>query len=71
MSVHVVERKSGAAFEVRWRMAGANRSRRFDDEAAAERFDEAVQARVALDRATERWGSVAPGLRRVIEQELT
>jgi hypothetical protein len=71
MSVHIVERKSGAAYEVRWRMAGANRSRRFDDEAEAVDFDEAVQARVALDRAEERWASIPAQWRSTIEQAVS
>jgi hypothetical protein len=65
MSVHAVERKRGAAYEVRYRtLDGRNRAKRFETPEAASDFDAAVQARIALDKATATWDALAPRMRR-------
>jgi hypothetical protein len=58
MSVHKIAGVRGPTFEVRWRPhQGPQKSRRFKNEDEAERFDEAMRAHVALQRAQRRWES--------------
>jgi hypothetical protein len=74
MSVHLIDRKTApAAHDVRWRspVDGANCSRRFEDPSEAEAFDAAMKARLALDRATEAWGSIPDRWREAVATELS
>lgn len=71
MSVHAITKPNGERYEVRWRtLAGAQRSQRFGDEAEAAGFDEALQARLALERAQQAWEEAPKPWRAHVQRRL-
>lgn len=72
MSVHVIDKTNGdPAHEVRWRtLEGQQRSARFESEGDAAGFDEAVRARLALERAQRAWRGAPDRWRSHVQRRL-
>lgn len=71
MSVHLVPRRhSDDGYDVRWRADGRQNARRFEDADDAAAFDEAMRARLALDRATAAYARIPARWREAVDAEL-